>query len=119
MKNQKDFIGFTINARYGLTRSIELIDVEKGIFRVWGSSTYCRFGEGMFDFEGGPMFMVGEDFYGFGTISAIGYKSIPDDPVFANTAESVGRVYISVDYSKEGLKKIKGKRSAVTKEGAD
>ena len=116
--SQKDYIGFDINARYGLTRSIELIDKDKGIFRVWGKSLYCRGAEGMFDFEGGPMFMLGEDFYGFGTISAIGIKN-PDDPEFV-PAESVAVVYISVDYSKKGLKMIEGKRSAVTpKEGSD
>lgn len=108
--NTKKFIRFSVHARYGLTRSVELIDKEKGIFRMWGSSHYCRGAEGMFDFEGGPMLMVGEDFYGYGTIAALGWKN-PDDPEFTSPAENVAVVYVSVNFNKKGLKKIQNEKS--------
>lgn len=47
-----------IHSRYGVERTITLL--EDGSYRVEGESLYSRFGEGLFDFEGGPCFMVGD-----------------------------------------------------------
>ena len=47
-----------IYSRYGVERIITPLD--DGSYKVEGESLYSRFGEGLFDFEGGPCFMVGD-----------------------------------------------------------
>lgn len=47
-----------IKSRYGEERIMTLL--EDGTYRVEGRSLYSRFGEGLFDFEGGPCFMAGD-----------------------------------------------------------
>jgi hypothetical protein len=45
-------------SRYGDDRIITLL--EDGSYKVEGRSLYTRHGDGLFDFEGGPCFMVGD-----------------------------------------------------------
>ena len=80
----------TTQSRYGDKRTIECVDPKKGIFKMYGKSEFCRGGEGMFDFEGGPMLEVGEQFYGLGTIAGIDSKVGHDHGTDAC-------VYVSVD----------------------
>ena len=84
-------------SRYRDKRTIECVDSEKGIFKVYGKSDFCRQGEGMFDFEGGPMLMVGEEFYGLGTIAGIDSHRRPEDEV------TDACVYVSVDLNKKTI----------------
>lgn len=48
----------TIKSRYGEERTITLL--EDGTYRVEGKSLYSRFGDGLFDFEGGPCYIAGD-----------------------------------------------------------
>jgi len=45
-------------SRYGDERILTLL--EDGSYRVEGRTLYTRHGDGLFDFEGGPCFMVGD-----------------------------------------------------------
>ena len=47
-------------SRYGDERTITLL--ENGSYKVEGRSLYTRHGDGLFDFEGGPCYIVGERF---------------------------------------------------------
>jgi hypothetical protein len=47
-----------VKSRYGDERIITLL--EDGSYRVEGRSLYTRHGDGLFDFEGGPCYMVGD-----------------------------------------------------------
>lgn len=47
-----------IKSRYGDERIITLLD--NGSYRVEGRSLYSRHAVGLFDFEGGPCYMVGD-----------------------------------------------------------
>jgi hypothetical protein len=47
-----------IKSRYGDERIITLL--EDGSYKVEGRSLYSRGGDGLFDFEGGPCFIVGD-----------------------------------------------------------
>ena len=47
-------------SRYGDERTITLL--EDGSYKVEGRSLYTRHGDGLFDFEGGPCYIVGERF---------------------------------------------------------
>ena len=51
-----------IYSRYGKKRTITQVGVRT--FLVAGESRYMRGSEDMFDFEGGPCYVVGDDFYG-------------------------------------------------------
>ena len=55
---------FMLHSRAAVPRMVSLVDPARGVFLVVGSSSYYRAGEGMYDFEGGPMLQVGEEFYG-------------------------------------------------------
>ena len=87
-------------SRYGDKRTIECVDSEKGIFKIYGKAHFCRQGETMFDFEGGPMLEVGEEFYGFGTIAGIDSKMKQDQGTDAV-------VYVSVDLNKKTIKQFR------------
>ena len=87
-------------SRYGDKRTIECVDPKQGIFKIYGKTEYARQGEGMFDFEGGPMLMVGEEFYGFGTIAGIDSKKKPEDHGVDVC------VYVSVDMNKKTIKEL-------------
>ena len=84
-------------SRYGNRRTIECVDSEKGIFKVYGKSLFTRGAEDMFDFEGGPMLQVGEEFYGFGTIAGIDSNRRPEGEVIDAC------VYVSVDLNKKTI----------------
>jgi hypothetical protein len=45
-------------SRYGDERVLTLL--EDGSYKVEGRSLYTRHGDGLFDFEGGPCYMVGD-----------------------------------------------------------
>ena len=45
-------------SRYGDERILTLL--EDGSYRVEGRTLYTRHGDGLFDFEGGPCYMVGD-----------------------------------------------------------
>jgi hypothetical protein len=45
-------------SRYGDERIITLL--EDGSYKVEGRTLYTRHGDGLFDFEGGPCYMVGD-----------------------------------------------------------
>jgi hypothetical protein len=47
-----------IKSRYGDERTITLL--ENGSYKVEGRSMYSRFGDGLFDFEGGPCYIAGD-----------------------------------------------------------
>ena len=87
-------------SRYGDKRTIECVDPEKGIFKIYGKSYFCRGGEGMFDFEGGPMLEVGEEFYGFGTIAGLDTTKRDEDHGIQDTDACV---YVSVDMNKKTI----------------
>ncbi len=54
----------------------------------------------MFDFEGGPMLEVGEEFYGFGTIAGIDSKVLQDQGTDSC-------VHVSVDLNKKTIKQFR------------
>ena len=87
----------TTQSRYGDKRIIECVDPKKGVFKIYGKSYFCRGGEGMFDFEGGPMLEVGEQFYGFGTIAGLDSTRRPEDE------GTDACVYVSVDMNKKTI----------------
>ena len=89
-----------INSRYGAKRTIECLDHEKGIFKMYGQSHFTRGAEDMFDFEGGPMLQVGEEFYGFGTIAGLDSKVGHDHGTDAC-------VYVSVDMNWRTINEFK------------
>lgn len=127
---------FVVHSRAAVPRMVSLVDPARGVFLVSGSSSYYRAGEGMYDFEGGPMLEVGEEFYGWGTINAL--KPVHKDDLSLHTKLSVEKmtelynsafslkaelyssvirnwlnggpresaVLVSVDYSEGGLLKI-------------
>ena len=86
-------------SRYGDKRTIECVDPKQGIFKIYGKSEFCRMGDGMFDFEGGPMLEVGEEFYGFGKIAGLDSKVGHDHGTDAC-------VYVSVDMNKKTIKEL-------------
>ena len=45
-------------SRYGDERILTLL--ENGSYKVEGRTLYTRHGDGLFDFEGGPCYMVGD-----------------------------------------------------------
>ncbi len=91
----------TTQSRYGDKRTIECVDPKKGVFKMNGKSEFCRGGEGMFDFEGGPMLEVGEQFYGLGTIAGLdSNRRLEDQGIDAC-------VYVSVDMNWRTINEFK------------
>jgi len=45
-------------SRYGDERILTLL--EDGSYKIEGRTLYTRYGDGLFDFEGGPGYMVGD-----------------------------------------------------------
>ena len=91
----------TTQSRYGDKRTIECVDPKKGIFKMYGKSEFCRGGEGMYDFEGGPMLEVGEQFYGLGTIAGLDSTRKPEDE------GTDACVYVSVDMNWRTINEFK------------
>ena len=90
-------------SRYGDKRTIECVDPKQGIFKVYGKSYFARQGEGMFDFEGGPMLEVGEEFYGLGTIAGLDTSRRDND---YGIQDRDACVYVSVDMNKKTIKEL-------------
>ncbi len=89
------YFEFDDYSRYGDLRTIRPIDIANGVFKVMGKSLFSRGGEGMYDFEGGPLLMIGEQFYSLGTIAAL--QSIPSN------VDGYCAVLVSVDYNKKTI----------------
>jgi hypothetical protein len=96
---------FKINSRYGVPRSVVLIDPDRGVFKITGESLYSRGGEDMFDFEGGPFYMVGEQFFDIGEIVSV--EPFPTPTPIDENARPVASVLVSINYNKRGLKETK------------
>jgi len=92
-RTMKNYFSFDTHNRYGKLRTIRPTDIANGVFKVMGKSLYSRGGEGMYDFEGGPFLMVGEPFYGLGTIAAL--QSI------ASGYDGYCAVLVTVDYNEK------------------
>ena len=91
-------------SRYGDKRTIECVDVERGIFKIYGKAHFCRGGDGMFDFEGGPMLEVGEQFYGLGTIAGLDTTKRDEDRDMQDTDACV---YVSIDMNKKTIRALR------------
>lgn len=94
-------INIKTKSRYGDVRTIELTDQTKGIFKIQGKSMFCRVGEGMFDFEGGPMLQIGEEFYGFGTIASLKQETTLE--------EGMSCVCVGVDYNEKTILELQSR----------
>ena len=102
-----------IQSRYGEIRNIDLLDQDRGIFCMHGLSNFTRGGDGMFDFEGGPMLMVGEEFYGAGTISAL--SVFPPEGI-ESPKNKGATIFVFVDFDAVTLKRLsQGKEIFVSK----
>jgi len=98
---------FTVHSRYSTARTVKWIDMERGIFEVSGVSEFIRVAPNMIDFEGGPMLMVGEEFYGYGTIASL-------QQVIQKTGE-YAKVLVSVDYNAKTAKDVGDSLKETTK----
>jgi hypothetical protein len=87
-------------SRYGDERIITLL--EDGRYRVEGRTLYTRHGDGLFDFEGGPCYIVGDRLLDVEDNLRIKKIEI-DENAFADT-------YASVILSVEKVKTRKGKK---------
>lgn len=85
------------HSRCGKLRTIESVDSEQGIFKMFGESNFIRRGDNMFAFEGGPMLQIGEEFYGLGTVSSLEYS---ENLVKGNNNTCV---YVSIDMNKKTI----------------
>jgi hypothetical protein len=62
-------------SRYGDERILTLL--EDGSYKIEGRSLFTRHADGLFDFEGGPCYMVGDRFYeGVGNLIVDSVKPI-------------------------------------------
>ena len=97
-------VKLNFESRYGKPRTLVVLNEEEGVLCICGQSDYVRQGVDMFDFEGGPFIMVGEDFYGTGKITSVS-TSLPTGikkPKYAYGSI----VYFTIDYSTEARKLI-------------
>ena len=94
----------TTPSRYGDKRTIECVDSEKGIFKIYGKAHFCRQGEAMFDFEGGPFYAVGGDFHGRGDISYV--VAVPSAVPADQDITGVGCL-VTVKLNKDAKREIK------------
>lgn len=96
-----------IKSRYNEKRYVKLVDQNLGIFCVSGSSAYFRFGDGLFDFDGGPCYMVGDSFEDMGTITGV-YPILPDENIPSTNRD--GMVMVTVKLNAAVKKNIKNGR---------
>jgi hypothetical protein len=68
-----------VYSRYGDERIISI--TEDGRYKVKGRSLYSRHGDGLFDFEGGPCFIVGDRLLDIDDTSIIKKIEIDQDVV--------------------------------------
>ncbi len=94
----KTYFEFDVGSRYGDLRTIRPTDIAKGVYKVMGKSHFSRGNEEMYDFEGGPFLMVGEQFYHLGTIAAV----MPVD----SGHDGYCAVLISVDYNEKSYNEV-------------
>ena len=92
---------FNFQSRYGQLRTAILLDEERGTFKVSGPSNFCRGGENMFDFEGGPFYAVGTDFHGLGEVTSVTIPCHEEYDFHEPTA------LVTVKFSTKGKKEIK------------
>ena len=82
-------------SRYGDERILTLL--EDGSYKVEGRTLYSRHGDGLFDFEGGPCYMVGDRLLGV------------DDEVIIESLK-VDQSIVKEDYAAVIIKTRKAKR---------
>ena len=109
-------IKITLNSRYGVPRTLEVLDENQGFFCLYGESRYIRQSTDMFDFEGGPFVMIGEEFLDYGTVT-----SISQQPQTGMTPPSVemAMVYITIEYNDKHKKILAKGNSLFELEEAD
>jgi len=71
-------------SRYGDERTITLL--EDGRYRVEGRTLYTRHGDGLFDFEGGPCYIVGDRLFEVSNTPVIEKVEIDESVVADNYA---------------------------------
>ena len=74
-------------SRYGDERIVTLL--ENGSYRIEGRSLYTRHADGLFDFEGGPCYMVGDRFFNGQTDELIIESVAIDDSVVGDNYAAV------------------------------
>ena len=109
-------IKITLNSRYGVPRTLEVLDEKQGFFALYGESNYIRQSSDMFDFEGGPFVMIGEQFLDLGTVTAISQQ--PQTGITVPSADGVAMVYITIEYL-DKYKKILAKGKTLFQSEAD
>ena len=114
MKTQP--IKMTLNSRYGVPRTLEVLDEKLGYFCLYGESKFIRQSFNMFDFEGGPFVMEGEQFLELGTVTAISQQ--PQTGMTAPSVDGVAMVYITIEYL-DKHKKILAKGKSLFQSEAD
>ena len=114
MKTQP--IKMTLNSRYGVPRTLEVLDEKQGFFVLYGESKFIRQSFNMFDFEGGPFVMEGEQFLELGTVTAISQQ--PQTGMTAPSVDGVAMVYINIEYL-DKHKKILAKGNTLFQSEAD
>lgn len=92
---------FTFRSRYGQLRTATLLDEVQGLFKVSGPSDFCRGGENMIDFEGGPFYAVDIDFHGLGKVTSVTIPCHEEHDFHEPTA------LVTVKFSAKGKKEIK------------
>ena len=109
-------IKMTLNSRYGVPRTLEVLDEKQGFFVLYGESKFIRQSFNMFDFEGGPFVMEGEQFLDLGTVTAISQQ--PQTGMTALSVGGVAMVYITIEYL-DKYKKILAKGKTLFQSEAD
>ena len=109
-------IKMTLNSRYGVPRTLEVLDEKQGFFVLYGESKFIRQSFNMFDFEGGPFVMEGEQFLELGTVTAISQQ--PQTGMTAPSVDGVAMVYITIEYL-DKHKKILAKGKSLSQSEAD
>ena len=109
-------IKMTLMSRYGVPRTLEVLDEKQGFFVLYGESKFIRQSFNMFDFEGGPFVMEGEQFLELGTVTAISQQ--PQTGMTALSVDGVAMVYITIEYL-DKYKKILAKGKSLFQSEAD
>lgn len=73
-----------IKSRYGDERIISI--TEDGRYKIKGRSLYTRHGDGLFDFEGGPCYIVGDRLFEVSNTPVIEKVEIDESVVADNYA---------------------------------
>lgn len=109
-------IKITLDSRYGVPRTLEVLDEKQGFFALYGESNYIRQSTDMFDFEGGPFVMIGEQFFDYGTVTAISQQPQTGmTPPFVEMA----MIFITIEYNDKYKKILAKGKSLFELEEAD